>query len=108
MKRIDHGQAYSANGACTNQAESYISRLRREEIGQHHHIAGPHLGRYAAEMEWREDMRRKATGTQFNACGRLTLAHPPSRLWLPQGRRSSSRVIGDPPEDAMARAVRSE
>src|SRR5208283_4271428 len=39
MKRIDHGQAYSANGACTNQAESYFSRLRRAEIGQHHHIA---------------------------------------------------------------------
>jgi len=69
MKRIDHGQAYSANGACTNQAESYISRLRRAEIGQHHHIAGPHLGLYAGEMPWREDMRRKA-GTQFNACGR--------------------------------------
>jgi transposase-like protein len=82
MKRIDHGQAYSANGACTNQAESYISRLRRAEIGQHHHIAGPHLGQYAGEMAWREDMRRKATGTQFNACGRLTLAHPPSRTWV--------------------------
>jgi len=27
---------------------------------------------------------------------------------LPLGRTSSSRVIGDPPEDAMARAVRSE
>jgi len=81
MKRIDHGQAYSANGACTNQDESYISRLRRAEIGQHHHIAGPHLSQYAGEMAWREDMRRKATGTQFNACGRLTLAHPPSRPW---------------------------
>ena len=81
MKRIDHGQAYSANGACTNQAESYISRLRRAEIGQHHHIAGPHLGQYAGEMAWREGMRRKATGTQFNACGRLTLAHPPSGPW---------------------------
>jgi transposase-like protein len=82
MKRIDHGQAYSANGACTNLAESYISRLRRSEIGQHHHIAGPHLGQYAGEMAWREDMRRKATGTQFNACGQLTLAHPPSRPWV--------------------------
>ena len=82
MKRIDHGQAYSANGACTNLAESYISRLRRSEIGQHHHIAGPHLGQYAGEMGWREDMRRKATGTQFKACGRLTLGHPTSRPWV--------------------------
>jgi transposase-like protein len=82
MKRIDHSRAYSANGACTNQAESYFSRLRRAEIGQHHHIAGPHLGQYASEMAWREDMRRKATGTQFKAAGRLTLAHPPSRPWV--------------------------
>jgi len=81
MKRIDHSQAYSANGACTNQAESYFSRLRRAEIGQHHHIAGPHLGQYAGEMAWREDMRRKTTGEQFNAFGRLTLGNPPSRPW---------------------------
>ena len=60
MKRINHGEAYSKDGACTNQAESYISRLRRAEIGQHHHIAGPHLGQYAGEMAWREDMRRDA------------------------------------------------
>ena len=82
MKRIDHGQAYSANGACTNQAESYFSQLRRAEIGQHHHIAGPHLDQYAGEMAWREDMRRKATGAQFNACGRSVLGHPPSRRWV--------------------------
>lgn len=38
-----------------------------------------HLGPYAGEMAYREDLRRKATGTQFNACGRLALGHPPSR-----------------------------
>jgi hypothetical protein len=32
-------------------------------------------------MPWREDMRRKATGLQFNACGRLALAHPAARPW---------------------------
>ena len=39
-KRINHEWAYSHEGACTNQAESYFSRLRRAEVGQHHHIAG--------------------------------------------------------------------
>ena len=29
MERINHGEAYSKDGACTNQAESYISWLRR-------------------------------------------------------------------------------
>lgn len=40
MKRINHQEAYSLDGACTNQAEEYFSRLRRAEIGIHHHIAG--------------------------------------------------------------------
>jgi hypothetical protein len=35
-KRINHSEAYSTDGACTNQAESFFSRLRRAEIGIHH------------------------------------------------------------------------
>jgi transposase-like protein len=31
MKRINHGEAYSLDGACTNWAEEYFSRLRRGE-----------------------------------------------------------------------------
>ena len=40
VKRINHQLAYSDNGACTNGAESFFSRLRRGEVGHHHHIAG--------------------------------------------------------------------
>jgi hypothetical protein len=47
MRRINHQEAYSDGEACTNQAESYFSRLRRAEAGHHHHIAGPYLLRYA-------------------------------------------------------------
>jgi hypothetical protein len=54
MKRINHQEAYSFDGACTNQAEEYFSRLRRAEIGIHHHIAGAYLLRYARESSWRE------------------------------------------------------
>ena len=57
-KRINHGVAYSTAEANTNQAESFFSRIRRAEIGIHHHIAGPYLAAYAAEMGWREDRRR--------------------------------------------------
>src|ERR1043166_6876823 len=53
MKRIDHAEAYSMDGACTNAAEEYFSRLRRAEIGHHHHIAGDYLLRYAQEASWR-------------------------------------------------------
>ena len=38
-KRINHSEAYSTDEACTNWAESYFSRIRRAEIGIHHHIA---------------------------------------------------------------------
>ena len=56
--RINRSEAYSTDDACTNQAESFFSRLRRAEIGQHHHISGPYLKFYAGEMAWREDNRR--------------------------------------------------
>lgn len=73
MKRVNHQIAFSLV-ACTNQAESYFSRLRRAEIGIHHHIAGPYLARYAAEMAWREDHRRKCTGEQFRCVATLAMA----------------------------------
>jgi ISXO2-like transposase domain len=41
MRRINHQDGYSLDGACTNHAESHFSRLRRSELGHHHHIAGP-------------------------------------------------------------------
>ena len=56
--------AFSRDGACTNWAESYFSRLRRAEMGQHHHISGKYLLAYAREMAWKEDNRRVANGTQ--------------------------------------------
>jgi hypothetical protein len=43
MKRINHKSAYRVDGACTNMAEEYFSRLRLAEIGVHHHIAGVYL-----------------------------------------------------------------
>ena len=52
VKRINHQEAYSLDGACTNWAEEYFSRLRRPEIGVHHHIAGADLLRYAQESSW--------------------------------------------------------
>lgn len=64
-KRINHQIAYSMEGACTNQAESFFSRLRRAEIGTHHHVSGDYLGLYAEEMAWREDARRNSNGDQY-------------------------------------------
>lgn len=80
-KRINHKEAYSKNGACTNMAESFFSRLRRAEVGTHHHIAGRYLGAYAAEMAWRKDQNRVANGTQFTMAMAAVTAAPKSAQW---------------------------
>jgi hypothetical protein len=60
VRRVNHSVEYKAeDGANVNQAESYFSRLRRAEIGQHHRISGDLLHQYANEAAWREDNRRK-------------------------------------------------
>jgi transposase-like protein len=81
MMRINHSVAYSLDGACTNQAESFFSRMRRAEIGQHHHISGKYLISYAREMAWKEDYRRVDNGAQHTAVTGAALAHPVSRQW---------------------------
>ncbi len=73
MQRINHEQAYSADGACTNWAEEFFSRMRRGEIGHHHHISGIYLLRYAQEATWREDNRRVDNGSQVHQLARLAL-----------------------------------
>lgn len=81
MRRINHSVAYSLDGACTNQAESFFSRMRRAELGQHHHISGKYLLAYSREMAWKEDNRRMANGSQHEAITAAALAHPVSRVW---------------------------
>ncbi|HEV2561187.1 MAG TPA: IS1595 family transposase [Rhizomicrobium sp.] len=78
MKRINHQEAYSDGEACTNQAESYFSRLRRGELGYFHHVSGPYLLRYAVEASFREDARRVDNGTQVRRVTELALKRGPS------------------------------
>src|SRR6204780_3300630 len=96
MQRINHQDGYSIDGACTNGAESYFSRLRRGEVGHHHHIAGPYLVRYpssdhsielrskeplvslAQEAAWREDRRRVSNGEQVYGVVGLAMRCRPS------------------------------
>jgi transposase-like protein len=79
MHRINHQEAYSLDGDIyTNNAESFFSRMRRAEIGHHHHLAGPYLARFAQESAWREDNRRLSNGAQVDRVTALALRHPPS------------------------------
>ena len=79
--RVNHSVQFMDKGVCTNQAESYFSRLRRMEIGTHHHIAGPYLNSYAAEACWREDTRRVDNGSQAMTLAAAAMEAPVSRSW---------------------------
>ncbi|MCQ8185166.1 IS1595 family transposase [Parvularcula maris] len=81
MARINHQEGYSIAGACTNQAESFFSRLRRMVQGQHHHVSPGYLHQYAAHAAWLEDHRRDDNGTQARTVLDLGLAAPVSRQW---------------------------
>lgn len=92
-KRINHSKAYSEDGACTNQAESFFSRLRRAEIGMHHSIAGKYLDKYADEMAWRENNRRVSNGELYLMATNTALNSPVSRVWKGYWQKSSDGSI---------------
>jgi transposase-like protein len=90
VKRIDHGSVYSlAGGVYTNGAEGFFSRMRRAEIGHHHHVAGIYLIRYAQESAWREDHRRMDNGRQVMAVSGLAMAAPVSVDWCGYWQRAA-------------------
>ncbi len=88
-RRVNHSVAFMDEGVCTNQAESYFSRLRRAEIGTHHHIAGPYLNAYANEMAWREDHRRVANGNQAALVAGAAMVSRQSRNWAGYWQRAA-------------------
>jgi transposase-like protein len=90
MKRVNHSVEFkSEEGGCTNEAESYFSRLRRSEFGIHHRISGHLLQAYANEMAWREDNRRVSNGTQWKWITAAALGHAKSKRWAGYWHRSA-------------------
>jgi ISXO2 transposase-like protein len=87
--RVNHTEAYSDNGICTNQVESYFSRLRRMVEGQHHHVSPQYLHQYAGEAAWKEDHRRLDNGALTIRALRLSLAYPKSRNWCGYWQRAA-------------------
>ena len=84
MKRINHGEAYSLDGACTNWAEEYFSRLRRAEVDHHHHISGVYLLRYAQEAAW---------PTVSKSSALPSWPWPTSRAWTSPATGSATRPL---------------
>ncbi len=86
--RINHSEAYSQDGANTNQVESYFSRLRRMVDGQHHRVSAKYLAQYAHEAAWKEDHRRLSNGSLATRTLGLALHHPVSRNWAGYWQRA--------------------
>jgi transposase-like protein len=86
--RVNHSQRFMDKGVCTNQAESYFSRLRRMEVGTHHRIAGKYLAYYAREASWREDNRRVDNGNQAGMVGLAAMNAGVSRQWAGYWQRT--------------------
>ena len=87
--RVNHSARFMDKGVCTNQAESYFSRLRRMEVGTHHHIAGKYIAAYAGEAAWREDHRRTDNGQQAAMVGAALMAGGVSRQWAGYWQRAA-------------------
>ncbi len=87
--RINHSEAYSLNGVCTNQAESYFSRLRRMIGGQHHFVSAQYLASYAHHAAFLEDHRGLDNGAMTKRTIGLAMAHPVSRQWKGYWQRPS-------------------
>lgn len=88
-KRINHSEAYSDSEDLHQPSGVFFSRLRRAEIGIHHHVAGPYLAAYASEMAWRENNRRISNGEQYLMTCDAALQHPVSREWKGYRQRSA-------------------
>jgi transposase-like protein len=90
-RRVNHSQEYATDdGVSVNQAESFFSRLRRAEIGQHHRMSGRYLYQYANEMAWREDNRRVANGMHLKLVTGAALRHPKSEVWCGYWQRAAA------------------
>lgn len=89
-KRVNHSVAFMDDGVYTNQAESFFSRLRRMEIGTHHHVSGGYLSAYAREAAWREDNRKKDNGTLYMMVAAAAMTHPVSEQWKGYWQRSAA------------------
>ncbi len=91
VRQVNHSEAFSQDGACTNMAESFFSRLRRAQWGQYHRISGLYLGRYSAEAGWREDHRRMSNGDQVKRVMARAAMLPQSVDWCGYWQRG--RVV---------------
>jgi transposase-like protein len=98
-RTVKHAAEYAKlDGTNQNQAESFISRLRRAEFGVLHGMRPQYFALYANEMGWREDMRRQPLSRKLDELIRSVMKSGWSRAWrgYNQGHRLPKEVDGLP------------
>lgn len=90
--RINHSEAYSADGANTNAVESFFSRLRRMVEGQHHMVSPKYLHQYSAHAAWLEDHRRRSNGANAVAAINNAMHHKVSTVWCGYWQRAERKA----------------
>ena len=78
VEHVNHSERYAEGAISTNLMESLFSRMRRFEVGTHHHIAGKYLPNYANDAVWRENNRRKDDRTRVELALGCALQAPQS------------------------------
>jgi hypothetical protein len=64
---VDHSTAeYVRGDVSTNQAENFLSQLKRSIDGTHHHVSREHLTRYLAEFDFRYTTRKESDTARMN------------------------------------------
>lgn len=87
---VTHSVEYcTSDGVNNNQAESFFSRLRRSEYSIHHGMRPQYLAFFAAEMAWREDVRKWSMKEKFMDLVNRIFRCGPSKAWrgYAQGNR---------------------
>ena len=95
MLRVNHsGELKGDDGACTNEAESWFSRLRRSEMGIHHQMSGKYLYQYV--KRWRGariaagTLERPAARGRWNSFLRLVYRSEQCRQKVAHGAGASA------------------
>jgi hypothetical protein len=65
-ERVNHSKTYKDGDACTNQAESFFSRVSAAKEGVYRSWRKKYVGWYGVELAWREENSRKTNGEQVD------------------------------------------
>ncbi len=56
---IDHSKMYSYRGLNTNSIESFWAIIKRQIVGQHHHVSPEYLNNYVQEVVFKYNNRNE-------------------------------------------------